>query len=349
MAAKKKIREMRKNLQLLFILILLAIGAGIVWSLKGGTRKKPLANFAIEDTAAVTKIVITDADLNKAVLERDPNSRYWDLNGKHKARKDAVDLLLKTALRIRVKGPVPEPALENVLRQMAGAGKKVEYYQGGDKPVKTYYIGTATQDHTGTYMLLETPEEGKSSEPFIMYMEGFVGFLNTRYFTDEEEWRYTGIFDYPNLEISQVDVIHHEAIDRSFTIYYNEGNDLKLQSKSFQMDIPVFDTLAVKDYYLLYKKVHLETYVSHLTPEAEDSLLNSQPAFTLAVTEKGGNRKKIDLYWKTGGSPLYDEFGNLSPWDGARMYGVVNGDDVVLVQRFVFDPLIQGIESFLPR
>ena len=340
---------MNKNLRLLVILIALAAGAGVMWSLNGGSDARPLANFEITDTLAITKFVIQDSDNNRAVLERDPNNKYWDLNQTYKAREDAVNLILKTVNRIRVKGPVPTTARQNVLRQIAGTGKKVEFYQGGDKPVKTYYIGTATQDHTGTYMLLETPEDGKSTEPFIVYMEGFVGFLNTRFFTDVEEWRYTGLFDYPGLNIKQVDVINHENLEHSFTINYGGDNDLKLESRYFKTFVPDFDTLAVKDYLLLYKKVHIETYVSHMTPAAEDSLLNTSAAYTVSVTDNVGGKKKIDLYWKTGGAPLYDELGNTLPWDGARMYSVVNGDDVVLVQRFVFDPILQSIERFLKQ
>ena len=35
----------------------------------------------------------------------------------------------------------------------------------------------------------------------------------------------------------------------------------------------------------------------------------------------------------------YDDDGNLNPWDGARMYARFK-DEVVLVQTFVFDPLL---------
>ncbi len=345
---------MRKNLNLLFILIALTVVSGVVWYFYGEENstlsKNPLANFAIEDTSTVNKIFITDANGQSVLLERDPNSRYWDLNKKYKARKDAVDLLLKTFKRIRVKSPVPASAKENMLKLMQ-TGKSVEIFTGGEQPEKTYIVGTPTADHTGTYMILETPEEGRSPDPFITHMEGFTGFLSTRFFTDEEEWRYTGIFDYPNLEdIKKVEVIHHNEENRSFDIHYNGQNDLVLHSRLLDMDIPQFDTLAVKDYFLRYKKVHLETYQSHMTPEAEDSLLNSQPAFTIRVLEASGKTKKMDIYYKPAiAQQIIDDSGEIHPWDTARMYGVVNGDDVVLIQTFVFDPLLIGLEAFVLR
>jgi hypothetical protein len=50
----------------------------------------------------------------------------------------------------------------------------------------------------------------------------------------------------------------------------------------------------------------------------------------------------VELFWKAPVTDTYDDYGNLNEWDGARMYAVYNGE-VVLVQRFVFDPIIGGI------
>jgi hypothetical protein len=344
---------MKKNLSLLFILIALTAVVAVIWYFKGDEQNVatgPLADFAIEDTSSINKIYIVDANQRSVTLERDPDSRYWDLNGKHKARKDAVDLLLKTFKRIKVKSPVSKEARDNVIKLVAAAGKKVEIYTDADttKPLKSYIVGTATQDHTGTYMVLERPDKGRSDVPFITHMEGFTGFLSTRFFTDEEEWRYTGVFDYPDLEIEEVTVQHHEAPEQSFTIEYHGGNDIQLRSKLLKQNVPSFDTTAVKDYLLLFKKVHIETFQSHLTSAQEDSLLNTSPAYTLSVLENSGQRKKIDLYHKAPVSTILDENGEPEKWDMARMYGVVSGDDVVLVQLFVFDPLLRGLGSFAP-
>ncbi|MFT4779986.1 MAG: hypothetical protein ACI923_002529 [Flavobacteriales bacterium] len=341
---------MNKNLRLLYILIVLALGAGILWYVNTSDEGslKPLANFAIEDTSAVNKIVISDANQNIITLERSETSRFWDLNQTYKAREDAVNLILKTVKLIQVKSTVPATQKENVIRLMS-TGNRVDFYQGGDQPVKTYFIGTSTQDHTGTYMVLETPEEGRSSEPFIMQMQGFSGFLTTRFFTDLEEWRYTGIFDYPSLEIAQLEVLHHEHPERSFEIDYKGGNDLKLRSKLMDKDIPVFDTLKVKDYLLKYKKIHMETHKSYFSEAQEDSLLNSNPAYTIRVTGNDGITKKVDLFWKKPISVILDANSEPEKWDMARIFGVVKGDDVALCQRQLFDQLTLSITHFIPE
>ena len=93
------------------------------------------------------------------------------------ARKDATDLLLKTFKRISVRQPVQTKAKEGVLKMMAASGKRVDIHLDGavNGPAKTWFIGTPTQSHTGTHMLLELPGEGRSSEPYITHMEGLYG------------------------------------------------------------------------------------------------------------------------------------------------------------------------------
>ena len=331
-------KQGRTTLYLIVAIAVVALALVLFNRSEGDLARKPLANFAIEDTAAIDRIFIIDTDRNSVLLRRDPNSRYWDLNDTLKARWDAVELLLKTFKRIKVKAPVPAEARENVIRLLAGSGKKVEIYQGGDKPTKTYIVGNATQDHTGTYMLLETEADGRSSEPFIVHMEGFTGFLSTRFFTDANEWRYTGVFDYPNLEFNKVEAIHHLNPMRSFTVNYEGGNNLTLFDANNQ-PAPSFDTLAVKDFLLLFKKAHIETYNSHLSPAQEDSLRNTVPAYTFRVTGNSGEVRELKLYRKPKVTDIYDEAGNIDPWDQARMYSQCFGE-IGLAQLFVFTPMV---------
>ena len=86
----------------------------------------------------------------------------------------------------------------------------------------------------------------------------------------------------------------------------------------------------------------METYNNHLTSNAEDSLLNrAEPAFRLrAWGQYEDVPNEIELYWKAPISDTYDDNGELNKWDGSRMYAVYK-DEAVLVQRFVFDPLLE--------
>lgn len=335
---------MHKNLRLFYLLLLVtAVAAGVrymdVKEAADITRATEASSFAVQDTSAVDKIFIADKDGNTALLER-TNARYWSLNGKYFARKDAVDLLLKTFKRARVQRPVPLAELDNVNRLLAGRGKKVEIYQGGDRPVKTWYIGTSTQSHTGTYMVLADEDGQLAEEPFVVHMEGFTGFLSTRFFTEEREWRYTGVFDYPGSFLRKVEI---ESVEQG-KVYAIETDSLGGIAVGGGRLATRMDTVFWQDRFNLFRKVHLETYNNHLTEIARDSILNSAtPAFNLRAWSKQDSvPNEIALYWKAPVSDTYDDNGNLNEWDGARMYAVYKGE-VVLIQRFVFDPLLQGL------
>ena len=219
---------MHSNLRILYILVALTVVTAGVWWLQGNQGRLDRiegTDFGIVDTSKVDKIFIADMDGVEVTLTRPERGRLWDVNGKYKAREDAVKLLLKTFRRAAVQGPVAEAAQENVVRLIAARGKKVEIYQGGDQPVKTWYVGTATPSHTGTYMVLETPE-GRGAEPYVVHMEGFTGFLSTRFFTSEREWRYTGIFDYPKRTLREVEARILEEDGESYAMTAQDDGGL---------------------------------------------------------------------------------------------------------------------------
>jgi hypothetical protein len=332
-------------LWLLFILLLAA--AGVTYFYKSRSVKgKSLADFAISDTSVVDKIFISDPNGNAVTLERIPGEFLWQLNGTYKARKDAVDLLLKTFLRLEVKAPVPSTAKENIIRNMAGNGRKCEVYVNGNIH-KIYYIGGPTRDNYGTYAMLETPDEGRSTDPYIVQVSGFAGFLTPRFFTNEEDWRYTGIFRYPSLEFSKISLQYYPDSSGNFSISYNGGNNLSLFDGAGNI-FSVFDTLAVKDYLLLFKKVHFENYNSGLNPAQEDSVFSLRPNVTITLVENNGVERKLTLWLKKSSKPIEDQ-GILLQWDPDHLYGSTDGEDLVLCQHFVFDPMLRPIQSFSRR
>lgn len=319
---------MKSNLRLFFLLVLVTLSTGVLWYLEdnpGNISSEKMADFAIEDTSEVVKIFIAD-NFGTTVLEREKGDEYFVLNGEFKARKSSTDLLLKTFDRARVKGAITEKMRATVIRNLAASAKKVEIYTGGKLPEKIWYVGTSTPSHTGTYMLLETPEEGKASEPFIVHMEGFTGFLTTRFFTNEEEWKYTGIFNYPKRTLQSVKFLNHTDDNNSYTLKADTNGVLDLFINS-GIEIGYNDTLRIQEQFLRFKKVHFESFNSRLTVEQEDSLKNTSPAYTLSCSDFEGVSTTVFLYDK----------------DEEHLYGVTEDGQVVLVQTFVFNPLLVNL------
>jgi hypothetical protein len=348
---------MKKNILLLAILIIIG---GIAWYLinnssSSSLSSKPLADFAIEDTASINKIIITDQFGEIAKVERVPGQKLWRLNDKYPARTDVIDLILATIKRIRIRGNVSEKAEENMMKLIVTNSKRVEIFQGGEMPAKIFYVGIPTPDHTGTHMLLEIPGIGRSSEPYITHMDGFSGFLTTRFFTDENEWRFTGVFNYPELDIQTISVENYIDPSSSLAVEYKGGNDIRLfdgfnmSTKTFGNEIPMFDTIAIKNFILLFKKMHVESYNTGLTPQSQDSLRNIPPSYRISVIDNQGNTNNIQLYRRKSNKDYLDENGNPKIWDVGHFWGLVNNKDFALAQTYTFDPVIQPLNLYFKK
>jgi hypothetical protein len=347
---------MKKNILLLIAVLVLGIMAYVVYqrSTPSTLANKPLTNFAIDDTASVTKIIITDHFGRVAKVERITGNKLWRLNDKYYAREDAVETLLKTFKRIRVRGNVSVGGRDNMMKLLATSGKRCEIFTGGDKPEKIYYVGVATPDHTGTIMLLEIPGIGRSEEPYVTHMDGFTGFLSTRFFADENEWRYTGVYDYPTMDFNSVQVIHHNEPQESFEVKYHGGNSIELyseynaQTKTFNHRQEQFDSLSIKDLLMGFKKLHVESYTTGLKQFALDSLSLVQPTYSLILTDNKGQVKKTDLYLRLATKEEFDMNGNPTPWDQARFWARTPDGEFASAQTFNFGVLVWPLKAYLP-
>jgi hypothetical protein len=344
----------KKNLLLFLLFIILAAVAWFIYNRNthSSIADQPLTEFAIADTAAIDKLFIAEPNGTTALLEKIPGTNNWMVNKKYPARKDGIDLLMKTFARMRVRGNVAANAQENMLKVLATGGKKVEVYMGGTKPVKIYYVGPATPDHMGTIMLLEIPGIGRSQEPYITHMEGFTGFLTTRFFADENDWRYTGVFEYPALDFKQVTMMDRVQPANSFRLTYLGGNKIALyQLLPDGSTIPIgdVDSSAVKDYLLLFKKVHFESYRTQLRPEAADSIGKLIPAYSVELVDNRDEVHRVDLIWKRSTKTFTGPDGLPFPWDLEYFWGKTEAGELAMAQTYVFNPLITPLSALRSR
>lgn len=326
---------MNRNLIALIVLLVLGALAFWVYTERGsGTIKPDLHDFAVEDTSVITKIFLADKTGQTVLLERQ-NKAEWTVNEGHKARKDAVDVLLKTIKRVEMKAPVAKTAHDNIVKLMAGKSTKVEIYQGKQK-VKTYYVSDATKDNMGTYMLIEG-----SSTPFICHIPGFYGYLTGRYMTRAWEWRDTEIFDHRLSQIAEVKLDFHQEPERSFKITHSDDRKVGLYTL-YPTEKPVenMDTTAVKRYLLAYRNIRFEG-IQQYDAERIDSIVSSPPYFTISLIAKNGEKRSVTSYRLPANPGAIDANDEPLEWDPDRMHAVVNGneDEIMLIQYYSFDRL----------
>lgn len=338
---------MKKILILLFFAALL--GGIAYWALsEDRSSAAPLttSDFAIADTAAIGKVDISDAEGNRAIISRGEDD-IWMVNDKYRARKDAIDLILKTLHLIEIKHPVSAGSRENIIRMMAGRHNYVRIYDREGNFIKALYVGIMTPDQQGTYMVLERPEIGRTEIPYVMTMKTFFGYLSSRFFTDEKDWRDRALIRFPELEFKRVEIKNHLYPERSFAVEYGGGNDLRMYDLPQNERITQFDTLAIKDFLLLFKSASCETYELAYTEHEQDSILAQSPSFEIIV-EANDPERDVHLKLFLRPAPEGQLMDDNSPAIYGReiMYGTLDGEELVRIQRYVFDHLLPPKQAF---
>jgi hypothetical protein len=340
-------KRKRNRIPLIIVILLGSLSFWLIVNNKKGTIKETLRDFAVADTGAITRIFLADKSNRTITLERQ-SAGSWLVNGKFLARRDAIQNLLYTIRKVDVKEPVGKKAQDNIVKQLSGSAIKCEIYQG-DKLIKAYYVGTETQDQTGTYMILIDPETMKpSAKPFVTYIPGFEGYLTTRYFTDEKNWRDVAVFRYhpENIQSVKLQIPFNTAL--GYEVNVKGFNSYEVKSMGSQQALANLDTLVVKQFLSYFQNLNFESFEDQLNEKQMDSVRNSQPLNILSVTGKDGKTRTVKFfarYPKKHGEK--DITGKEILFDQERMNAVIDDSkDLVVVQYYVFGKVMPPVEYF---
>jgi len=333
------------------IMLLMAVAAlaGLAWWLtradRGTSLDAPLSDFTIADTSRVDRIFISDVAGRTIDLRRSGGG--WTLNGIHEARNSDITLLLTTFRRIEVKSPVSKKAQATAVRFMGAVAKRVEIYTGGGTPEKVWIVGHATKDNLGTYMVLELPDKGRSSAPFVMKMAGFTGILNTRFHTDLDQWRRPVMWDYQDpYDLARVEVDLPKGPGSSFRVV--QAADRKVQLLDTQGRPMAMDTSRVKLYLRAFKDLNYEVIERRMGKASRDSLLAVVPDHVLRTRDRGGRQKEARFWYMPYTGEVDSTLAFQPTHDPNRMYAFVDDSLVVVIQRPMFDHILESAEQLQP-
>ncbi len=345
---------MRQSRELIIIIVvLLALLFVAIWvkNMKGktSTLNEEAKKFKVEDTTSIDKIVLSDKKGNVVNLESTKNG--WKVNGKYKARVDAIQTLLYTIRMVDVRYPVPKSMRAGVLRTMAGFATQVKIYSDGEL-IKQYYVGHNTQDYEGTFMLLTNLDEDKNyDEPFICHIPGFNGFLSVRYFTDVEEWRHRTVISVTPPEINYVAYKNMEKPDSSFRIDIVNSNEfIVYDGRGMKINA---QSLKVKQYLAYLQNMMAGVLLTHKNKFLVDSIASIQPFAVLSIQYKNPVQlKSYYFYYKSSTSEINSKYGKDYKYDPDYLYVRYPGWDMneietALIQYYVFGKLFQNDSYFL--
>ncbi len=329
---------------ILLILVLL-LGAATFLYFQRGDDKTTLAGadrrFAVKNTDDVYKIFIADRQGNKTTLER--KDGYWLYNGRWRTRPTAIGNLLQTIGGVEMKFKPPHAAVKNMVSSLAAEGIKVEIYDRKNKLLKSYYVGGATPDETGTYMILEGADQ-----PYVTYLPGRQSNLRYRYSMKEDDWRDRSVFAYDPERIQAVSIEYPQQQNMSFRL---ERTGNKWNVKPFYDFTPAsaraYRERSVDTYVIGFESLVAEAFENQL-PE-RDSISTLVPFAVVKVTDDQKQVSEVRFH-PIFNSGVYQDpkTGAYTSHSGAERYyaNAVSGGDFFLVQHRVFQKIFWAYDSF---
>jgi len=335
----------RKTIILIFILIILLITTILILNRRQkGTIPEKYKDFALKDTSAVDKVFIADMRGNFVTLTRDSKNQ-WIVNNKYPANLFRIERLLETISLIEIKNPVPLSARDNVIKELASMGKKVEIYTGGETPAKAYYVGGPTQDQLGTYMALDNKEK----EPFVIHIPGFFGYLSDGYyFTDINDWRSRVVFAYKPTSIKTVEIKYKDTIRYSFALKVKDHNDFELygyDNKLLSKDS--LDNDKVKKFLVAFKSIYFETIVNTYNQRKIDSIYNLKPYIKINVVNNKGMMRTLYLFEKPSDIGTKVEYKEGIDAEKLLAYTDFRKEDIVIMQLLTLKRILWKFEDFI--
>ncbi|NNC82388.1 MAG: hypothetical protein HKN79_02325 [Flavobacteriales bacterium] len=337
---------MKKNILYLLILILLGGAVYMLYTSEGASTlgQKALTDFAIADTSQVGKVIIDDGR-NVIELERRDDG-HWSLDDEYIAMPHHIDLMLRTFKAVGVQSPVSKSQKDQVMKIIAGDTRKVEIYDLEGNWIKTWYVGRSTQSNQGTFALLETPQDGLSNEPFVIEYRGFRGYLTTRFHAIVSEWRWTGLFNYPELDFKKVQVETPRVPEAGFSIDIQDRYKGEFTLRDHAGNVLDRPKSKIGEYLGGFQSINVEHFEPDITAAQEDSLLAMDPSFRISVTGPDDSVRTADIYFRKPPVALAARMGDDVPEiDPERVYVHFDGD-VAYGQRLTFDKILRTVEDF---
>lgn len=326
---------MNKSTKILLLLLALSgLGYYLVSMQPWRTSNRSADDFAIKDTATVTKIFMVNKQGERVLLQRNPNND-WIVNKKYLVDESKIKLLLSTLHDVQIKHPVPPTMHNTAISILASQGIKTEIY-AGEELVKTIYVGTETPEKTGTFMLLEGDDIA-----YITQIPGFIGYLTPRFFLTEIKWRSKLVFNLSPQEIHTIQIQYVKQPEESFTYLQGMYGASAMILDHKENPVPA-DTQQVWLFINSFSQKYVEGYYDDntFTATERDSLYKQRPYCSIRVKDIKGKETYLLLFEKPIGDKTkdrFDEQGNELEIDPEKFFVRISDiQQIASVQEYAF-------------
>lgn len=343
------------RLSIIVLISLALIALFMLLNNRNGTLRNKDNNFSIEDTSIVTKFFLADKLGHFVKVQRIADNK-WILNDTFPVAPDMVEVMLKTFKSIDIKAPVAKSSRNTIIRLLSAKSVKTEIYQRVyrinlfnkvklfpyEKLTRTYYVGDATMNNTGTFMLMEG-----SQDPYIIHIPGFKGFVNSRYSPLAADWRSHSIYKFRLPDIQSVKITYLDKPEQSFLLLNKGDRSFVLSSLQDNRQVMNYDTLKLIGFLGAFRNVNFESLIDDITPAKRDSLLIAKPTMQIELTDNLNKTHILKAWRRKADAGQVDMEGNETEWDMDRMYALnEDTNDLITIQYFVFQEIMVPLSWF---
>lgn len=328
------------------LLLLLVIGLSVsAWFLLKDQDQSPATsvlgmdrNFSV-NRDLVYKVFLADRSGNRTTLERKADG--WIYNGKYKARKDAIGNLLSAIHQIRMQYVPTKAAVPYMIESLASHGIKVEVYGKNGENLKTYYVGGATSDELGTYIIMEGSEQ-----PYVGELEHWTGNLRFRYNLLGDDWRDRSLFASQADDIAEISIDYPKQQNKSFRLNLRDGKQelSPYYPLSPRIQQPIKNG-AITSFTHVFEGIFAARFNNY--NKDRDSIEQQIPFAIINLEEKDGDRFSLRLFPENQ-KPFYDsKSGNFIQPEGIDSYfGLTGNDDFMNIQNSIISKILWGYDFF---
>lgn len=334
---------------ILYLVILLILGFGVWFFLfsdkSGQLFRSADSAFTIRDTGAIGKLFLSENGSGKGVLVQ-RTEKGWLVNGKYPVLESRLRNLFNTFREQQPLHVAPNDVREGIIRNIAGAGIKVEVYDRQGRLMRAFYVGGELPNFSGTAMLMEGSER-----PYVVNIPGFEGYLTPRYTPALRYWRDRLVFGIAPDQITSISIHNTQEPLNSFTLTQENG---KLQVKldpSIHLETPLNQSRA-SSYLTLFSKVYSEGFLEDI-PHLDSSVAAMPQLGSVDVQGRNGYHESALLYY----FPLNERAAATNPnpesmddrYSTDRFFAIINGGaDTVTVPYSNFEKIFRrGYEFFM--
>ena len=334
---------MDRSLLILLLVLFLFGGLGFYYVAKDKEDKTSLTNkdwdMAVKNTEDIGRIFIADRVSGKTVdLKR--NGDHWIYNDKWKARPNAIENIMVVIKTVDLRERPANAAVKHMVTSIATQGTKVEIYDKRGNAMKKYYVGGATPDERGTFMIMEG-----SNNPYVMHMQHAEGNLKGVFFTGDKNWRDKTVFALDKDDVKFISIDYPKNKTQGFALSRNKKKwTVEPTHQATRKINRTVDIDAVEEFLSGFKSLIAEAFESDFPQR--DSVNQTTPFCTINLEMMDGEKRKVVLH------PLDLQFKFEEDVREAEYYerylAFMNNedDDLMLIQHIVFKKIFWGYPFF---